>query len=757
MDSVVRNSFLAGVIASPRGGNLTADNQFRRYRTLVRTTSTIGGNQDTRNASIFYEVGRAVNTKGRALNRPQDEAVRVEASYPTNSVLAEDFIGLAKKYTNFSANFQYTSLAGVAERLARALAACSVFDNVESTDIRGGAALVVNALGTYDGPVNSLTSVVYIPRLVNNTLTGDVFSVLANAVAGEGSSVATDVIELNATTRQPIIPDVDAAGLPSAIVDALRLVGANMVASDQGPLFSLAVTRGIHRVLTVVGHADEGGITRDLLRCGSFAPPFGGIHYGLEPYAGLPALQFNAYQGYAAYVDSIALTTAALVVHADPGCTYSGEWFPTVINGTAATDPTVRPGQNQEGTAAMSARNRSQLLAAQSSFWQEYVRGLGRIFAAEGDASVACRFAQAASYGLTADPRHLRYPSVAPWFWVEPTGLLPHDFLGSRAEENGVASFGWRDSMRTKPAWEHIELVGEADSAFSAYRVKLRSPRQAWFFNHWLGHPLNGLGAIRLRQLDPNGIVHPGPNDANPDVRDRVEADLPFTDYLWTRGQSPFCAPGEFLNLGLSAAFLVRHLTFDDDGIPTEEHVPTRREFLDTTVSLEVGRPIGIATGQSNYGDSNARRARTRATNELAAARRRAALFGRSDIAELPTLTSAPGYGFRPHASATTGGTQGGTRAVTLGRVAAPPPNDENERQPDGVARDPTPHHQPLRAPQLARQAGGLGGGTAPIGAPPQGGPPPGGPGDDDQPPAPVAPAPNVDGAAPPQRAVGDA
>lgn len=714
MSTVVRNAFLSGVIASPKGLRLDKDNTFRRYRTFVRTSTTVGGNLDARNASIYYEVGRAMDTIGKALSRPSDDEFGVEASYPTNTILAEDFVGLAKKYTNFSASFEYTSLAGVVERLARGLAAASVFEGVTSDCLRGGAALAVDALGTYDGPVNSLTDTVYIPRLVNNTLTGDVFSVLANAVAGEGSRVATDVVELDATTRQPLVHTVGHLGLPGAIVDALRLLGSNMVACDQGPLFALAVTRGLHRVLSVVGHTDEGGITRALLRTSHFAPPFGGIHYGLELYAGLPALQYNHAGAIASYVDGIALVTAGLVVHADPGCIYNGEWFPTFYNGTSYADPVTRPGSNTPGTPAMGARIHSQLLSSVSSFYQEYIRGLGRVFAAEGDTSVAIRFQTAASHALPANARHLQLASISPWFWVEPTGLIPHDFLGSRAEDAGIASFSWKDTTRTRPAWEDIQLVGEADNTFSAYNVRSKSARQCWFLLHWLNHPLNGLGALKVRQLDPNAIIHPGACVSNPDVRDRLEADLPLTDYLWVRGQSPFCAPGEFLNLTCTMGVLARHLTFDDDGVPIDEHLPTRREFLDTAITIEVGRPVGIATGKSNTTSPSVRRARTRAGNELAASRRRAALFGRSDVGEMPTLSTAPVMGRRidPAHDSLLGGAGGGASGLAPVRSAAPAHSSSGRGDPRGVQVDPTVHNMPLRGPQLARGGpAGFGGG----------------------------------------------
>lgn len=744
MSSNMNPTFLAGVLANARGGRITTKDTYRRYKTVVRTSATIAGVLDTRLTGIFYEVGRAVDTKGKLLKAHTDTALIVEASYPTNTVLAEDFIGMAKKYSNFSASFEYSSLAGIVERLGKGLAACSLFTDVNSTDLRGGAALAVNALGTYDGPVNSLTDTVYIPRLVNNTLTGDVFSVLCNAVAGEGSQVVSDVVELDANTRQPIVSVVDNVALPGAIVDALRLLGSNMIASDQGPLFSLALTRGIHRGLSLVGHTDEGAITRDLLRCGGFAPPFGGIHYGLEPYVGLPALQTNLDKGVSAYVDAITIATGAVVAHCDPGTTFDGHWFPTFINGTASGEPLLRPGEHVEGTTAMADRIRARLIADQSPFWDSYSRALGMIFGAEGDTNLSTRFACAASTGLGLDNRHLKHASVSPWYWVEPTSIIPAQFLGTQAELEGCASLAYKDTTVSKPGWDTITQVGSKDVTFSAYRARFKFARQTWFFNHWLNHPMNGLGAMKVRQLDPNGVIHPGACAAYPQVRDRVEADLPFTDYLWQRGQSPFPAPGEFINLGMSVGFLVRHMTLSDEGVPNEEHLPTSREFLDCVVTIDVGRPLGLASGKTNASDNQVRRARTRGANELAAARARARVYGVSDIGEMPTLTTAPGYATRWSTEQGIDGTVGGTGARGQHQHAAPGHSSAGEREPTGTQNIAVPQHQPLRYPVLPRQGAGLGGGANPIPPPPTG--PPQGPddghySDDDQTrPTPVAP-----------------
>ncbi|AAD11600.1 coat protein [Sphaeropsis sapinea RNA virus 1] len=728
MEHALRNAFLAAVIASPRGGTLlTAPTKkgkekkaplatYRRYRANIRTESTIAGNVDARVAGIQYEIGARYERVGEAFAPVPEEQVLFEAAYPSSAALAEDFVGFARKYSNFSATFAHSSLAGLVERVARTLGALTVFPSgtFDQDAIRGGRPLMIAALGTLDGPVNSLAGSVFIPRLVDSVISPDVFTILINAAAGEGSRVITDVLELDATTRRPIVPTLRDSSMLLPCVEALRILGANMAACDQGPLFAFALVRGLNAVLSLVGHTDEAGVTRDIFRVSGFDIPFGGIHFGLEPYAGLPAVASNAGADACCYVDALLMTSGALVAHCDPGQEYGGRWFPTVLQGTGPDTAEVRPGQSQEGTADMANRNRGLLASSMPRFAEHYARGLGRLFAIEGDARIVVNILSASARLLPDNCRHLRYPSVSPYFWVEPTSLLPPDFLGTAAELNGCGSLAMRGTSRTRQAWEDIERVGDEDVTFTGYNVAMPFARSSWFLIHWLNHPANGLGALRVRQLDPNGVIHPGPCADNPDVRDRVEASLPITDYLWVRGQSPFPAPGEFLNLTGTLGLLARHLTMDDDGIPTEEHLPTGREFRDTAVTVVAGRPVGLPNGAHNAYDSQARRARTRATRELAASAARARLYGRATVAEMPILTSAPVLRAAPPRPEAVNPMEGGgpghdlARHSGMGRHTYPP-----DREQRGDPAVPVPQHQALRAPQMPRpgpnpQGGGV-------------------------------------------------
>lgn len=750
--------YLASVLSRPMAGRIAARDIYRRYRSTVRTESVIGAVADHRVTSIFYEVGRRYGDAAACLAQVPQAVPRVDATFSVNTALSEEFAGFARKYSNFSADFTHASFAGMVQRLAAGLAAQSVYGGLTSTSLRGGADLNIQVLGTLDGPMNSLVASVFIPRLVTTAIDGDVFAVLANAAAGEGSSVVTDVLNLDAATRQPIMGVVPTEQLPHAIVSALRILGANMVASNQGPLFALAVTRGLHRVLTVVGHTDEGGIMRDLLRCGAMAPAFGGIQYSLAQYNGIPSLPTGSAIDVAAYCDAIALQTAALTAHCDPGLVRNGQWFPTVIYGGNSTDAHQSPGGHTEGLARHGASIRSQLITTAGPFWQLYIGALGKLFCAEGDTALAVSVQSANSHRLDDDPRHLRHISVAPWYWIEPTSLLPPGFLGSAAEAGGSGSFAPGGGTAVRDAWEGIEQVQGGDVAYASYIADFLSPRRSWFFAHWLGHTENGLGAIRIRQADPEGFIHPGHCDAAEPVADRIIGSLPLTDFLWVRGQSPFCAPGELINTGGTIGFTVRHVSYDDEGNPDFEHVPLSSEFVNTTVTVGASRPVGLAPAGSNVGDRQARRARTNATTALAAALKRAMIYGRSDVSDLPILLSAPkALGTRVHPAPDE--FSGGPAALgpTSGRGVGPPPAG----QPQGEPVPAVGQYAPQRYPQVVNRGGGVQGAGAarppPGGAAGGGGggaaPPPGGGGDDeggaDAAPGPDLPPP-IQGAAPP-------
>lgn len=530
------------------------------------------------------------------------------------------------------------------ERIASAIAAFSVFGQICSEQLRGSKELIINAMGVFDGPVNDISSNVFIPRLAYNLLSANVFCVLINAVAGEGAIVVTDILEIDTATRKLILPRVLNFDFAKAAVEALRILGANMIASDQGPLHALALIRGLHKVVSVVSHIDEGGIHRDLFRCGGFGVPFGGIHYGLDDYAAFPVLITGGLVEVTTFVDSLALTSAALVAHCDPGFICKGNWYPTLFLGTRHDTPILEPIKRQVGTDDMIVRNRNEIIAVYPTFLEKYCVGLGRMFGASGDTGVATRFQAAMAQNLSDHNRHLRLPSMTPHFWIEPKSLIPHDFLGTEAENQGFASIGGKFVSRDLRSWENIEQVGVSKPAVSTYIIQMRSARTSGFLLHYQNHPGGGLGAVRVCQADPAANIQPGAGTRNENVQQRIMYSEALSEFLWIKGQNFMCAPGELLALEPTYGILVRHNTMDDDGNLIQEQVPSQSEFLHVSIHVSVGLPIGIVTGKISARNSQVKRARARATKALAAAASRARMYGSAQVDEMITSLSAPRF-----------------------------------------------------------------------------------------------------------------
>lgn len=737
------HSLLVNVLASPRGGLISDNNQYRRYTSAVRTWTSLANRDDNRYTSITYEIGRASDSSRRLLAPPGAQVPRIDTSYDVNAAEVELFTSLGRKYSNFSGSFMRASLGGVVERLACALATHSLFGDVTTDRIAAGMPLRVSALGAHDTPVTSLTNSVFIPRVVESQVTQDTWSVLVHAVAGEGSAVVTDILNLDAATRQPILPAVDRNEIANPIVSALQLLGANMNSSNQGTLFALSVTRGLHTALSVVGHTDEGGITRDLLRCARQSAPFGGINPNPAPYVGLPSLASTRPADISGYVDSIALVTAGAVAHCDPGQWHDGVWFPQFFSALADTPRLLRPGEGEEVQGA-GPQLRAQVVASVSQFSELYCRALGTIFGCRGDVLHAAGFMSASAHSLPADPRHLRYASVTPWYWIEPTSLLPTNLIGSEAEACGSGALGEVAMPTEVPGFEAIQPVGNGDLLRSYWKAFFPSARRSGLLLHFWGHPLDGVATVIPRQLDVSGIIQPGAGPVGtPDqVRDRLEDGLPLSDYLWTRGQSPFPAPGEFLNLGANMGFLLKHVSMDAAGGYREEHMYNSGEVMGARVSILAARPMGIDTAQSNAGSRDSRRARTKAAVSLANARRRLGIFGTNDAGEMPISFGPPSGGPPPPLERHSGQSGGGvgrpvqlrpgpehssvTQAVGEPKVVTYQHGATTGPRPGGGGAPgaPGPHHPPAQVPQApaAPPAGPPEGENGP--APPNGAPP---------------------------------
>jgi len=536
------HSPLTGSIAEPRGGALADDNTYRRYRAALRIRAPDRGNYVHAVRSIFYEVGRRFGTGHDMLAPPPEAAMHIDASVPVNPAEAATFEGIARRFSNFSPQWEMMDLSAIAERLAMGVATASVFgQGLDSQALRAGQPMRVVALGTLDAPQTASTTSVFIPRTVDTVSNDHVFAVLCAAANGAGAAVTTDVLRLDANTNQPIVPAVAGAAFTTACVEALRVLGANMESAGAGDVFAYAVTRGIHRCVSVVAHTDEGGIMRGLLRWDAFRVPYGGINSGLRHYPGLPPLASTNMTAVAAWVDAIALKTAAVTAHCDPLVPGAGGLFPTVFTAaTEAASPAGTPEGDVTDHEALSVAR--QLAADLGRFAPLYMRGLTQIFGLRSNSGVAeLHFCTAAARYLDREgnqvDRHLRHKTVAPYFWVEPTSLIPHDFLGSSAEG---ADYGAKCTanmpMRSQPLFEECRVLAQGATAnHMTIAFKMRSARTSAFVAAYAADAAT-LGNFRLYQFTTSPSCSPATKD--PPQATCEQSTTPRTQYPPTYGSA---------------------------------------------------------------------------------------------------------------------------------------------------------------------------------------------------------------------------
>jgi len=628
--AVARQSLLNGVLSHPVVAPVGA-RSFRRYKATFSSDVTMGGAPDGWSRNIGYEIG-SKDLQARTLFHANDAAVSLDGSHDMSNLMAGELAGLAKKYSNFSGEWKHADFSAIVYKLAIGAAACSWFDDVSTEDMRGGLPVSVTVLGNTFTPVSASENQVFIPRMVDSVLAPDVLAVLIAAVNGSGGTVVTDLLEVDMRTNSVIVPTVRGARLGAACVSALHLLGANYDAASAGAIYALALTKGIHHVVSVVGHGDECGFVRSVFRRCDFNVPYGGIHSTTQGYLGVPGIARPSKVAMCGWVDSIALVTAALVAESDPGVVIDGDWFPTVfVSGRA---PRARAGDNTPGTAEM-ARDLSTMIGAEcGNFVRSYVRNLADCFCLSGGEGKAESILSAMFINMAGrDERHLRFPVVAPFNWIEPTSLIPFGRIQHHSG-SGSGALVSPGGVRTVPLFEQAEMSKSTNTDYTRMKVKIRSARSCGLLVHLAHHPVDGLGCIRVKQVDPEGIVLPGgrPNRLTIDL---LEAGLDIGSLLWVRGQSKIVSPCELLNIrGGLYGLVLRHKTsaFEDVAV-RHEHLP-RQEELGGCVTYRVSRPNGCVPGDSNQ--ENTQVARCRSSGSLAMAEARGRLWALGSAVDEP-------------------------------------------------------------------------------------------------------------------------
>jgi hypothetical protein len=634
---------LGSLIGMPVSSVLANEGEVRKYKSDITTGTTMCGVLDSHTRAIVYEVGKRHPDGVEAMQGPGHRSAP-DMSVPMNFINSADLSGLAKRYSNFAGTWDRMDLAGVVERLGKAIAAQSVYGGMTTAVMRGGSPIKVTVLAGLDRPVSASMSSVFIPRLVDSLKSQDVFAVLAAAVNGEGSTVVTDLIALDGNSNAPEVPQIDGLLLAEACIEALRILGANYQACGAAEVFTYALVRGVHSVVSVVGHTDEGGYLRKVLRSTEFLAPYGGIHYSTDVFPGLPALGGRSDTAVAAWVDSIALCSAAAVAHCDPLINQDGVAYPSVFT----TGGKIFEEAGAIGT--LEERGRTELgkaIAADAPrFCSNYIRALANIFGTTPGSSVVAvtHLENAFQIAGRSGNRHLRSSVVAPYFWIEPTSLIPAGAFDTPAEKHGYAALVSAGTATLMPGFQDLTRLDMGSSDVGSYVATMPTARSSGLLIHLNNNPRNGLGAMRVRQMDSAGVVLPGHTSGpNPDVTARVRAGEPISSYLWKRGQSCLPAPAEFINTGVTIGFTAVHMKWDEEFFLSEpEHLPAPHEMPGCEVSIRASSPRGIPGNKLGSEDRARCNARTRAAASLNQARARSLYYKSASSFEMPTMTSAP-------------------------------------------------------------------------------------------------------------------
>jgi hypothetical protein len=233
------------------------------------------------------------------------------------------------------------------------------------------------------------------------------------------------------------------------------------------------------------------------------------------------------------------LVTAAEVAISAPVVTTHGGIFPTVYSGKrpAVLDDSYVP--NLDDDARFIATD---IAHSCMPFCMLYVKRCASIFSVvtvDDVDQLAATALQSCfdSLGNVAD-RHLRYETVVPFYWVEPTGLVVNvpDTPAQKAGYGVISCPGQHGQM---PMFENPLVIKDQGHTY-AFSYKHRSARTSGWLIHCGYHREDGLACIKPAQYTANRFIL-----NRTDALRLRGARAGFDQYLWTRGQSRIPHPGE--------------------------------------------------------------------------------------------------------------------------------------------------------------------------------------------------------------------
>lgn len=618
LEKGILNPKLSGVLSNNRDGKLK-EGENRRYVSEVAMNTTLGNLPDTSSKSILFEIGLRTTRWNDLLKKTSMESQMFSQTIRTSELISNEFVKFHSKNTNFVGVYDFMDLSAIGYLLAKSIGKFVNSGTLTTQEMRQGAPINIRALNTASEPITASDSAVLIPRSTSTIAAPGTWCALMTAANAYGSTVYTDNLQLDANYA-PIISDYSNADLAIGCYHGLRVLMSMYDHVQAGSVMALAITKGFHCMNSVVGHTDEGGIMRDVLRNGDYRQPYGGISFDLiRNYTALPLPNVESLSQITVVCDTILLTTAAAVAVSDPCICIEGRYYPSVFSSSLEK----KVDENEKDYYKRLAIDISNKVGGNSTkFAENYVRAISEIFGCTDVHREALNYLNNAFFSISGkELRHCGSKTVCPYFWIEPTSLLSVD--GGVASSNGYGPICDVGKETVVDALPKVRItVSEGIRSMIAYEHRTaRTVPLLLFLNN---HLKDGLANWFPMNFDDAKMFLKGGQRAPDESRDKRED---IANYLWGRGQSQLCAPAELGYIGKYLGCLITHSGIDDDFTIIKNHMLSSNELLDAKITMVASKPFRVNDGKLVDRPREIRRHRTSAIRALESARNRYDLY----------------------------------------------------------------------------------------------------------------------------------
>lgn len=471
---------------------------------------------------------------------------------------AEKRIDVRRGNAAISVNFHRNDHSAVVSRLMSAVGRFSQYGVLSWEALSGGRDDVCNR-DKVDGRIESGSDMIYVPRVTSKGGDSTAWYAVVGAALGCGNRVITDATATDINNRAMLAPPTGAK-LAAGCIEALTIMANYYSRSGAGALFAWSAFHGANSEMSLVGVTDDGGYVRAALRRNRFVRPYGVIWLSGDRIGTLAVPPVVNRDSAARFFDSLLLYVAAGSAICDPTITFNGDVYPSIFS-AGETVSSLANGQEmtdaeKEALALEHAKNISDSCG-------EYCNNMARLLdlmlmssSQQVYLDKVSGFMQAcfASKTITAD-RHLMNRVVAPYYWVEPTGVFGQEIEKYAAEQAGLGVFTFRGEERVLNCWEKIEMLGNSSNLFADFHVEFTAARKNPILMHLLNNSRDGLACMLPRQTREDGLALVGTHGTAGDWMARSSAGDDIETYLWRHNTSKTIAPAEFLQLHKGLSF----------------------------------------------------------------------------------------------------------------------------------------------------------------------------------------------------------